>query len=214
MAVYVFSDLHDRYDLFQKIKERLSPEDTCVCLGDSIDRGDGLGIKIIQEMRSDKRFIPVLGNHEEMMETACSEYEVGSASDLNFWYQNGGEGTFNAYLRMGDMERASFLKYLKKLPLRAEYRNPDGLDITLCHSGFSPGVHDESDPDIYLWCRNHRALPWCGAANQVIVHGHTFNKGKVCYCLGHKYNLDVASYSTGKAVLLNLDTLDFEVISI
>lgn len=210
--VYAISDLHGRFDLFEKVQKHLDKDDTCVCLGDCVDRGPD-GLKMIHEMRKDNRFILLKGNHEDIMQIVCSEYEDGGTQNLQYWFENGGEPTFEEYLQMPQLSRGSFLKYLRTLPLRMDYTNPDGIKLILTHAGFSPNVHDETE-DIYLWCRSHINDPWTGKADEIIVHGHTYSKGRVHYCHGYKYNLDVASYDSGIVVLLNLDTLDYEVLSI
>ena len=61
MATYTFSDLHGEYKLFKQIQEYIQKDDIVYCLGDCCDRGPD-GIKIIQEVLKDKRFIYLLGN--------------------------------------------------------------------------------------------------------------------------------------------------------
>ena len=64
---YVMSDLHGRYDLFQRMLEKISFSacDTLYLLGDLIDRGPD-GIQLIQDVMKRPNVIPFLGNHEDM----------------------------------------------------------------------------------------------------------------------------------------------------
>lgn len=65
MNTYVMSDIHGEYDKFVLALETidLKDEDTVFILGDILDRGTG-GVKILQHIMYDARFIPILGNHE------------------------------------------------------------------------------------------------------------------------------------------------------
>lgn len=215
MAMFCFTDLHGRYDLFRQIQNHMISEDKCVCLGDSIDRGPE-GIKILQELRKDKRFICLLGNHEEIMVDVCRDYEEGITCSLPYWYENGGEPTLEGYNKistLGNMfAKESFLNWVSKFPKRYDYVNPNGTNFILTHSGFSPNY----GKDEYLWNREHFYDEWRGNQNEIIVHGHTaafspeFNNHKlkaIQYCNDHKINLDLATYNTKTVALLNLDDL-------
>lgn len=224
MARYVFSDLHGRLDLYLKIKEFIQLDDICYSLGDNIDRGPD-GMEILWDMRRDKRFVMLKGNHEEMMAYVCASYEEGDSSNVSLWFQNGGEDTFYDYLNLDtgagySPTRLSFCRFLNKLPEKIEIINTRDEKIILTHAGFTPGVRRKID---YLWDREHFKDAWIAENedNIIIIHGHTatFSKevggqyGKVYrYCNGHKINLDLATYNSGIIALYNLDTHEIKYI--
>lgn len=91
MSTYAISDLHGRYDLFEKMKNLLGPNDTIYCLGDCADRGDD-GLKIIQEILADSRFHYLKGNHEDLLVKGLSEVvlEKYRGENYDLWMFNGG----------------------------------------------------------------------------------------------------------------------------
>ena len=70
MSNYVVTDLHGRYDLWEKIINKLQPEDTLYCLGDCADRGPD-GWKIIAEAFANPQVVYLKGNHEDFYDLCC-----------------------------------------------------------------------------------------------------------------------------------------------
>ena len=66
MAIYCFSDLHGRYELWEQIKNYIKPEDIVYCLGDCIDRGYR-GYEILKEVLEHPQITFLLGNHEDFL---------------------------------------------------------------------------------------------------------------------------------------------------
>lgn len=214
---YAVADFHGQYILWDKVRNYLQPEDKCYVLGDCIDRGQD-GYQILKEVLADKRFIFILGNHEDMM---LNYFETNSSIDLRLWLLNGGKTTYEAC--KNDLDLHDVLQALTLAPVEAIYKN-----IHLSHAGFAPGV----DEDL-LWDREHIYIPW-GAAEkgiEYIVHGHTptmyieeelINSEKYTgvkcdyidhngvvgeYCGGHKFCIDGGSAMTHKIGLFDLDEL-------
>ena len=85
---YAVSDLHGRYDLWEKIKSHLQENDVIYFLGDAIDRGPD-GLKLMQELLTDKRVHYIIGNHEEMMLNCGTTLSMlGSPNHYALWLAN------------------------------------------------------------------------------------------------------------------------------
>ena len=98
--VYVMSDLHGHYKIYEKVKAMLKPEDKVYFLGDAGDRGPD-SWKCIKAIYEDPQFIYIKGNHEDMLVKACEDY---LADDYMWDYHsyslcrmNGGEDTMMSW---------------------------------------------------------------------------------------------------------------------
>lgn len=236
MSIYACSDLHGNWDIYKNILNILKPEDTLYFLGDAADRGKD-GFAIILDMLSKKDQIKYIkGNHEDMLVKAGEEYiglRDGSINrrDLE---RNGGRDTFNDMIKEPDF--MSWINYIRNLPKIDVYYNKTlNLELVMTHAGFTPGIDGMSfrgDVD-FLWNRDHFFDVWPtwieDFNNVIIVHGHTpiglmdeivldtygykeDEPGAFWYCGNHKVNLDVGAVWNDFTVLLNLDTLDEEII--
>lgn len=229
MAVYACADLHGRYDLYEKIKAFIKPEDTVYFLGDANDRGPD-GWKLIKAIYNDPQFEYIKGNHEDMLVRAAFEYyDLGSDISYGSHYRNlcsnGGGCTFEDMIH--DPESEEWIDRIRKLPTIKQYFcEATGLRFTMTHAGFSP----RGDMNDILWDRSHFYDPWPrdGFDNDIIVHGHTpiplmdeivldawgydETPGAFWYCDNHKVNIDVGAVWNDFVVLLNLDSLDEEII--
>lgn len=230
MAIYACADLHGRFDLYQKIKAFIQPEDIVYFLGDACDRGPD-GWRTTKAIYEDEQFIYLMGNHEDMLWRAAEEYlglREGNENrrDLE---NNGGRKTFADMI--ADSDFTYWLNCIRNLPHTEVYHSEKlNLDFVMTHSGFTPRMGQK---DI-LWNRDHFSEPWpCDKEMEavIIVHGHTpiglmdefilkennFNDkeelfGAFWYCGNHKVNLDVGAVWNDFTLLLNLDTLDEEII--
>ena len=227
---YAFSDLHGDYELWKKIQNFLKEEDCAFCLGDCCDRGN-YGIKIMQEILNDSRIVYLQGNHERMFLNgiACREPHVRSIfgmKDYTLWMQNGGLPTADAYYKLDFDEQTVLYDKIYDLNYCTIYINLKKQIIFLSHAGCQPwqatlNPHTEDKYDL-LWNRDHISLEWSEKdeyKNLYIVHGHTpvqyitqsmENPEVIQYCQKHKIDIDLGTFNSGKAALLDLDT--FEVI--
>lgn len=218
MARYVISDLHGRYDLFEKIKTFLQPEDIVYVLGDCADRGPE-GWKIIEEVRYNPQFIYIKGNHEDMLVDAMR-------GDPLLSYMNGGKITLHQWKEITHAD-PEWKFYFNKLPTKEVIYNNKGQEIILTHAGYTPADGYEPTEEDLLWDRYHLDDEWeDGYENTFIIHGHTpishMNhymwdaptrdfRGAFWYCedtngVKHKCNIDCGAVATGCAVMLDLDT--------
>ena len=158
-----------------------------------------------------------MGNHEHMLREAMKE----DRGIENFYYEspielclyNGGLETLNGWIEEGAPEE--WIQKLGALPYREELRPAEDEIMVLCHSGYTPGKKSVLDiffldeVEQYLWNREHMYDKWPENTNMYIIHGHTPLKTPeiLVYADGHKYDIDLASYKTGRTCLLDLDTL-------
>lgn len=238
MARFAFSDLHGQYDLWKQIKEYLKPNDVAYCLGDCVDRGDaGLKIlnevishpNIILLRGNHEDFINSIGSYDYNL----YEKEGYMTSKMYLWYSNEAEKTIEDFGILTEEKRAWLIHQIRNLPTHAEYINSNGDIIYLCHAGRNPDTEEIQDTkegmiptNNYIWDRNHiYDSKWFGKDNEYCVHGHTpvkylyyylnqkeefpNNRFEIFkYCEGHKIDIDLSSFDTHRACLLNLDTFE------
>lgn len=245
MSVYACSDLHGCLWAWNAIKNFLRPEDKLYFLGDAADRNDD-GWQIMKELLADPRVVYIKGNHEDLLLDAIGNCrpKTFNANDfhwdnaMNTWFLNGGEPTYNAYLK--DTERFTVIHQLKNLPFITVYHNANNENVILCHAGCNYHDIDNLTEEDAIWDRNHYITNrWDGPSNTYIIHGHTpipylmesqedfarWNEtefdvpktenweGAYWYAGGHKCCIDCGTAFTDQCVLLNLDTWDEIIIN-
>ena len=235
MAIYALGDLHGHYEIYEKVKAMLKPEDTVYFLGDAGDRGPE-SWKCIKAIYNDPQFIYIKGNHEDMLVKACEDYlEDGGMWDYysySLCRMNGGEETMMAWER--DPDRELWLKRLKELPTW-DSKEIHGKYYTFCHAGFTPWFQEGTmecfvpTDRMLIWDREHYFDEWVDGEMDddiVVVHGHTpihylsedlrvdWESGAFWYCDGHKVCIDSGGFFSDEFILLNLDTLEDTVITL
>ena len=235
MAIYALGDLHGHYEIYEKVKAILKPEDTVYFLGDAGDRGPE-SWKCIKAIYNDPQFIYIKGNHEDMLVKACEDYlEDGGMWDYHSYSlcrMNGGEETMMAWER--DPDRELWLKRLKELPTWDSKEIHDKY-YTFCHAGFTPWFREGTmecfvpTDRMLIWDREHYFDEWVDGEMDddiVVVHGHTpihylsedlrvdWESGAFWYCDGHKVCIDSGGFFSDEFILLNLDTLEDTVITL
>lgn len=227
---YAFSDIHGMYDLWAQIRDYCDETDTIYFLGDACDRGAD-GIRIIIELLQDKRVKYLKGNHEDILTICVPEFLEGHFMHMPWWLENGGKETWETLSSLTDDESLLITRFLNTLPDHAWYESPKGHKILLTHAGTDLNYTKEHLEIIrgkapYLWDRKHFfAKHPQGMEDVYQVHGHTpvqllrkqyktydptveeyaevFN-----YADGHKYDIDMASFASGKVALIDLDTFE------
>ena len=94
MAVWVTTDLHGNYTLWEQIKNFLKEDDTLIFLGDAIDRGSR-GFEIFKELLEDERVVFLKGNHEDMMYNSFTSIGPAGTEFFKEWLSNGGQATLD-----------------------------------------------------------------------------------------------------------------------
>ena len=97
--IFVMTDIHGSFDLFEKILEKLyfSKNDLLIILGDSCDRGEytyEIYDWYIVKRKKGYNIIHLLGNHEDMLFKSRYDEEYR----LN-WLYNGGNQTIRSFFR-------------------------------------------------------------------------------------------------------------------
>ena len=158
MAVWVTTDLHGNYNLWEQIKAFLKEDDTLIFLGDAIDRGDR-GFEIFIEMLEDPRVVYLKGNHEDMMYEAFHDIGPDRGKILKHWTKkdNGGQKTLDN-IKSLDLDydtKVEYINTIARLPHYAEYENADGIKFILCHAGYTPGKNWD---EIVPWKKEEKML--------------------------------------------------------
>lgn len=226
---FACSDLHGMWDLWSQISDYCDETDTIFFLGDAADRGPD-GLKLIKTLLTDRRVQYIKGNHEDILINAFYE------NDFSLVACNGGYRTIKDFQSLSEENQSWIIRRLDNLPKEIEYTNSNNVHIVMNHSGFNPNqpmvVLKGEEP--YLWDRSQIGCPWEGDNKTLIVHGHTpvllliQNLNEVAYitkniydipqkvedisiinyCDGHKVDIDLCAFATGRAALLDLDTLE------
>ena len=217
MRIYVFGDIHGRFDLFD-LARRFVAADLLECvpdrpfavfLGDLIDRGPG-SADVIEALSTGQFPIPYLvlrGNHEQMLLDSLT-----SAGPLDAWLRNGGVETLQSYSAefRGPYDPARMretilshvperhLRFLQGLPTSAQ-----SGDYFFCHAGIRPDVplSEQTDQDL-MWIRR----PFLESRKthpKMVVHGHT--PVTAPEILPNRINIDTGAYATGTLTCLVLD---------
>lgn len=227
---YAFTDLHGMYSLWEQIRDFCDESDKLIFLGDACDRGDD-GLKIIKELLLDKRVTYIKGNHEDFLEDIGAEVADERYGSTPLWRMNGGFQTLQDFEKLSDSSKLWYIRQMGKLATMVEYTNTKGQKILLSHAGFTPTLEPPEDKvEHYYWDREHVWSDWWPPEEKYketyIVHGHTPVQslrpklqmvrhefvqdgilGPITYCLGHKIDLDVASFDSGCVVLFDLDEM-------
>lgn len=223
MKTYAIADLHGCYNLYEKIKQYIQPEDMVYFLGDAIDRGPD-SWKLMKAILNDPQFDYLMGNHEHMFVSLLENYEkrlskllIGGVEQCSYYRlvsYNGGADTVKSWVEEG--EDFKWKELLGQLPLRRYYTNKKGQQIILCHAGFTPGDENED----LLWDRDHFYVDWDekNYPDVYVIHGHTpwyyinheseENPHMITYANGHKMDIDCGSFFTETTCLLDLDTFE------
>ena len=227
---YACSDLHGMYRLWEQIRDYCDETDKIIFLGDAADRGKD-GLKIIQELLTDKRVTYLKGNHEDMFAICILKFAEGHFDNMPLWYINGGKATYDAVMELPYETQLYLAKKLDELPRSMWYESPLGHKVFLTHAGTDLQYTEEQlamyfgRKDAYLWDRKHIG---CGRPldekfkNVFQVHGHTpvvndrfiffgYNedaKIETVFYDDHKYCIDMGAFATCKAALIDLDTFE------
>ena len=233
---YAVADLHGQLHLFNQIKEYINDDDIVYALGDFGDRGDEPW-RTLKAVLDDPQFIYLMGNHDLMLLQAIEEYEILLKKDgyCNIAHQilsrNGAiaqlgysGGYYTIHQWKDEPNRMKYYEKLKRLPVEIRLAALDGRRlIYLTHAGYTPKHMCAKNLEEFLWDRHHFLEHWGQSNRDILIHGHTpiphlinklkkdtYNTDKI-YCLysnGHKIDIDIASYHTNLAILLNIDTLE------
>lgn len=225
--IFAFADLHGRYDLWEKIKARVQPNDVLISLGDCIDRGPQ-GLEIYKDLRARPHTYMIKGNHEDLAEKAIPILAKDNwyGREITLWFQNGGTETFKELEPLNKSEWYELVQFFKTLPKELMFLTEKGL-IHCDHSGYTPNFQGCFEP---YWDREHFNDDWRGLDREYMLHGHTpvqylkkelhmkltedfiHDPEIIVYNDGHKIDIDLGSIISNKTALFNLNTFEVEYV--
>ena len=228
MAIYACSDFHGHYDIYEKIKNYLKPEDKVIFLGDAADRGPN-GWKLIKAILADPQWTYIKGNHDVMLYESVLGPDRYDAARLHRY--NGGKPTTDAMNQDTMEEIYRVAKELRDCETMYIYINKNANIIKMTHSGYTGLGTDDR-----IWDRTHyfhyiQPEEEC----DYIIHGHTpwfyidedlgkntyktedqiseATNGAYWYADDHKCCIDRCTIISKQAVLLDLDTFEEQIFT-
>ena len=208
MRILAIGDLHGCSRAFDTLLAAVqpTPDDLLITLGDYVDRGpDVRGVlDRLVRLRDTHQLIALLGNHDQMMLEARSNYPM-----LENWLRAGGAATLASYASPG--ERAT----LEDVPaehwdfLEQHCRNWYETERHFfVHANAYYDVPLAEQPTyMLLWEKLHQPRPHL--SGKVMVCGHTRQKNGVPLDLEHAVCID--TWPDGKGWLTCLEVLSGKV---
>ena len=220
--IYAIGDIHGRADLFAELLGRIRG-DNClrrpartriVVLGDVVDRGPesaALVMRLMRYTRTNRRFIVLKGNHEQIMLAALS----GDLTAARAWLEHGGASTLQSWGVPEEVLLGAGLPVImwqaRRLVtpevrswmgrLRLHFRSGNVLFV---HAGIRPGVPlRKQDALDLMWIRrefldDERPHPF------LVVHGHTVSEQGPDF-RAYRIGIDTGAYRTGRLTALGLE---------
>ena len=199
--IFVVSDIHGYYNLFEKLLEKidLTKNDLLIILGDSCDRGENsieLYLKYIELQEQGYQVKHIWGNHEDML------YESAFISSYyrDLWYKVGGDETvYNYTLYIKKIIGKNEKKFLEEMPFMIVSDKS-----IFVHAGFdcSKSV-EEQETDYLLWNRDKF---WeNNNTGKNIFFGHTPSiSGEVREYTNNVFCLDTGSFFNYKLGIIEI----------
>lgn len=208
---YAISDIHGEYLLLDRAIDWILSdwhaadlmETPCrlVLLGDHVDRGPRSRsvLNYIQSFVANPgklQTIALCGNHDQMMVDAYR----GRGNDMVFWFNHGGEETYNNYWVDGSPDEKAYhrsklqqhLDFIESLPLYFEDERRIFVHAGLASTNEGPIPLEKQSADALIWGRHTDPLinvP--GHWSKLIVHGHTPVREPVL--TDHTLNIDTGA---------------------
>ncbi len=169
--IFACSDLHGRYDKYERIMEHVTDDDTLYFLGDAIDRNPD-GMKILIDVMTRKNVEFFIGNHELMMYCTLFMHDELSAVEKDRLAADGtifsdsphlngltidrhSYGAWTNFSNRGDVTLGDFLHHyidrkdeLRQFFLHAHVRKTitiGGKKYCLSHTGYTADGNDDLD---------------------------------------------------------------------
>ena len=211
---FVIGDIHSHYDEMMELFEMVHFDfnnDLLISLGDLVDRGTK-PIEVVEEVMKIKRFIHILGNHDEW----CYQYLLNKVAPIK-WLSNGGRSTYEAYQNNPEY-REKHLSFFKNAKLYF-------IDINnrlFVHAGFNPEIPfnlQQDNKEILIWDRSlFRTAMKNEKENRVfpefdeIFIGHSptqLIEENIPKKFGNLWMLDTGVFISGKLTLMNIETKEY-----
>ena len=169
--ILAISDIHSKYEEFQKLLEGSkydSTKDTLILLGDYIDRGPDPVKTLELVMSLEKEGAVVLkGNHEVMYLEAMNDIRNGDDCIENFKEDTcGSYSTLLEFCNHG-LEQVA-IEFFEKLPIKHRIDNR-----VFVHAGYHPHLSYEMQSQYWLLWGRDQFLRLPGREDLTVVFGHT-----------------------------------------
>jgi serine/threonine protein phosphatase 1 len=197
--VIAIGDIHGCSAALRALVAAIAPtaDDTLVLLGDYVDRGPDSRdvIEAVLGLEKGCRLVPLLGNHELMLLDAIQSPRV-----LAQWLDCGGDATVDSYegsLSNMPPEHIEFLFRCKRY-----YEVPTHFFV---HANYAADVPLDEQPDYLLfWEHLHMHLPAPHENGKIAIVGHTAQKSREVFDLGHVICLDTYCHGGGWLTAMEL----------
>jgi len=220
--IYAISDIHGNKQLFDKVVETIKTDKDyyLYILGDCIDRCDK-GLEILESIsNNNERMKLIIGNHEKFLLNYI--INVNDIENRNQWVYNGGYKTLKQYDSCNCEKQKNILELLQSAPSMITVNANNEKNFILSHSGanWSDLVNPNFEAKNCISNRIHFLAYEDIPDGWYMVHGHTPDSniplpiiGNGFYNNNHKINLDCSTYISNTVRLLNLDTLEIQLIT-
>ncbi len=198
-------DIHGCVDALRSLLAVIQPDstDTIIPLGDYIDRGPNSAgvISIMTELISVCTLIPILGNHEIMMNNGLK-----NRREFEFWMFNGGKQTLQSYggdMNNMPMHHRTFINFCKP------YHETD-THIFL-HAAYDHMLPMQQQPDdLLFWTHiDERFMPEPHISGKTVICGHTPQSEGDIGDLGHIKMIDTFCYGDKWLTAYDVDTGEY-----
>ena len=198
--IFIMTDIHGRYDLFEKIFDEINftKNDLLIILGDSCDRGEytyEMYRKYIDLQNEGYKVIHLIGNHEDTI--------LKSRNDLNHkanWMFNGGEKTVYSFFRHQNKfeeiidyweefyKEKWLFDFFEEMPHIVESEN-----CIFVHAGidFEKSMENQ-DEEYVVWTRDNWYMK--NNTGKTVFYGHTPQNEVNSY--NNCFNLDSGAFHT------------------
>ena len=182
-------DIHGCATALDRLLVEIQPtqQDTVVGIGDYVDRGmeSARTLDVLIDLVSKTKFVPLIGNHELMMYHGL----YGEKSDLEYWYQHGGNATVASYGRAENIPQhhLSFLSHCVR------FHETDTHFFV--HANYEPNIALPEQPDeVVFWRHLNATTPPPHLNGKIAVVGHTPQPDGDVVDLGHILAIDTYCY--------------------
>ena len=145
--IYVTANLHGNFEGFLKLLDKidLKEQDILFVLGNVVDKGPK-PIELLMDMSFRTNVVPILGNHDYIAFMVLSQLrDIADEEPITlldavglrlfeWWMDNGGRITLDAFLAADQDRREGILDYLEEFTLYEEIK-AGGLSYVLVHAG-------------------------------------------------------------------------------
>ncbi len=186
--IYVMSDLHGHYELYQKMLEKIQfcEQDTLYILGDVIDRGKQ-SMEIFLDMMNRPNVVFLMGNHElmamdclqvlvqQMRQEDIAALDDDSRVKMRRWLRNGAQITIDAFHQLDSETTERVIEYIQRAKPYTEIKMGEKTYI-LVHGGLRDFAPDKplSVYALYdlVWERPDYGIPYF-TDHRYVITGHT-----------------------------------------